>query len=82
MNQEVGADADVLTDRLKKLADRWRTKLQEPAIQDGIKTGQLAVSPLVRQLLAAYPDGGGQRQFCTVPVRPSLLAPVNPSDQS
>ncbi len=47
-------DADALHGRLKELADEWRERLKDPVTREMIKSGKLAVSPLVLDLVAAY----------------------------
>lgn len=52
-------EADQLESHLRRLAGRWRQKLKDPAVRKLVKGGQLQVSPLVRELLKAFPREGG-----------------------
>lgn len=48
-------EADELTNHLQKLADQWRERLENPQVKAQIAAGVLQVSPLVRELLDAFP---------------------------
>lgn len=48
-------DLDDLERSLQKTADQWRARLADPAVQAQIRAGTLRLSPLVQQLLLAYP---------------------------
>jgi hypothetical protein len=48
-------EARELENHLRKLADQWREKLADPQVQAQIKAGTMVVSPLVEQLLSAFP---------------------------
>ena len=53
MNEE--QEADETLKGLQKQADEWRTRLSNPELQAQIKAGMLRISPLVRDLLRAFP---------------------------
>lgn len=55
MDPVTDQEADELTVKLKAIADQWRTRLADPATQQQLAAGTLAVSPLVKELLAAFP---------------------------
>ena len=48
-------EADQFLQDMQALADRWRQRLADPALQAGIKAGKVQISPLVHQLLSAFP---------------------------
>lgn len=41
---------------LKALADQWRMKLADPVVQQLVKEGRMVISPLVKELLALFPE--------------------------
>ena len=40
---------------MKTLAEDWRRRLADPQVKEQIKRGTLEVSPMVKQLLKAFP---------------------------
>lgn len=48
-------EAQELEAHLRRLAEQWRARLSDPATRREIEAGKLKVSPLVQQLLAAFP---------------------------
>lgn len=46
--------AEALAD-LKRLAQTWHQKLDDPLVKQQIEAGTLIVSPLVKELLAMFP---------------------------
>jgi hypothetical protein len=48
-------EAEAFQAKLRKQADKWRSRLADPVIQQEIKAGRMEVSPLVKQLLNAFP---------------------------
>lgn len=48
-------EANQLEAHLRKMAEMWHKRLEDPTVKAQIEAGTLALSPLVRQLLDAYP---------------------------
>lgn len=42
-------------DQMRAEAEKWRARLADPQVQAQIKAGTLTLSPLVHQLLEAFP---------------------------
>ena len=40
---------------LKQQADQWRQRLADPVIAAQVKAGKIQISPLVKELLLAFP---------------------------
>ncbi len=51
-------EATKLLERLKVMAEQWRSRLADPILQRAIEAGQLVLSPLVKELLALFPPAG------------------------
>ncbi len=45
-----------LEQSLQEQADQWRERLKDPLIKQQIKTGKMQISPLVSDLLLAFPS--------------------------
>lgn len=48
-------EAKELEGQMRALADQWRERLERPEVKAGLANGSLALSPLVRELLEAFP---------------------------
>ena len=48
-------EAEQMEQALKEIAATWRKRLADPLIQTEIRAGRMTVSPLVQQLLLAFP---------------------------
>ena len=57
-DQAIEQEAQELHSQMQALADQWRKKLAEPAMQQQIRARTVVVSPLVQQLLTAFPPKG------------------------
>ena len=56
-NEEMDSKAgNEMLEQMQKLAKMWRKKLQEPAVKLMVKNGNMKISPLVQQLLNAFPS--------------------------
>ena len=55
MDKETEQDAERMLDHLKALASQWKSRLADPVLAKEIEAGRMAVSPLVRELLAMFP---------------------------
>lgn len=53
--QATEQEAQQFMEEMQKTADQWRAKLADPVMQQQIKAGKLTVSPLVQELLNAFP---------------------------
>jgi hypothetical protein len=49
-------EGQALQQSLTRLAEAWRQKLAEPRLRQLIESHQVEVSPLVQQLLRAFPS--------------------------
>lgn len=49
------AEGQAVLDKMEQLAGEWRRRLQDPATRRMLKAGTLQLSPLVKDLLAAFP---------------------------
>ena len=54
--QATEQEAQELEQQMRALASQWRKRLADPQVAAQVKAGTLAVSPLVHQLLAAFPQ--------------------------
>lgn len=52
---QVEQELDEVEENLQRLADKWRARLQELGVQEQVKAGRLRLSPLVVELLEAFP---------------------------
>lgn len=59
MDEVTEREAGDLESRLRALAGEWRDRLADPVVAAGVRAGRLRVSPLVRDLLAAFPPASG-----------------------
>lgn len=60
MNQMTDRQGDEMAERLRAMADRWRERLADPVLADQIRTGRATLSPLVKNLLAAFPPNSAK----------------------
>lgn len=57
MNEVTDKESSQTLAKLKKIANEWKTKLEDPVIQGMVKSGRIVISPLVKELMEMFPDG-------------------------
>ncbi len=55
-NNQDQQQAQAMQKHLEQLAQQWHQKLQDPGIRQMVESGQMQVSPLVKDLLDAFPQ--------------------------
>ena len=48
-------DATATAEQLRKIADQWRTRIENPTTQALVKAGKLKIDPLILELLELFP---------------------------
>ena len=48
-------EGEELESSLRKLAEEWRNRLEQPELKEALRTGRAVLSPLVKELLDAFP---------------------------
>lgn len=56
MEEVTQQEGSGLTERLRRLADQWRERMAEPAMQQQIQAGTIQIDPLVTDLLKLFPQ--------------------------
>lgn len=54
-NPEEDREAEETAQQLQAMADEWRERLKNPDLQAQLKAGVVEISPMVKQLLDAFP---------------------------
>ena len=50
-DQPTDREADEMLKEMQRIADQWRERLKDPRVQAAIKSGQLRIDPLIKELL-------------------------------